>query len=267
MIDKIVTQQVEGGVLRTSIWPSGGGAHSTTEGTPKVWPDGVAELTIYTPGHLFTMGEDVLAARSELLGISDVVDAIEAEVAIRRDRTDVTDPNQDENAWTGSYTVLREREKARCTEVRRAIAEGKRDDPRSPRLRGAMAARRAVTEPVGAQSDRDSLIERVRTDSRGRLGARHPKKPCIVGRVSNPTCTDECTSDGEGIFTAEDRALIRAALTERVGEIGRRREAFLHSLTGEEDDPLAEPEPEETAAPEPDATTLDGLIQRHGGAA
>lgn len=218
-------------------------------------------------GDIHRVDEDAIASWSELLGLDDVIDVVEAILTVRLHGEPDPDPETGENSWTGGFTVLTHREQARCDEARCALAEGRQDDPRSPRLRGAMAARRAVTEPVGAQSDRDSLIERVRTDARGRLGARHPKRPSIAGRTGNPTCTDEATSEGEGILNAEDRALIRAALTGRVGEIGKRREAFLHSLTGEEDDPLAEPEPVAQSAPEPDATTLDGLIARHGGSA
>lgn len=212
---------------------------------------------------------EALAIHGELLGFTDVVDTIDAILSVIKRQPDDLDPATGENAFTSSFTVLEHREKARNEEVRCALADGKCGDPRSPKLRGAAAARKAVMEPVGATGDADSLVERVRGEGRGRLGVRRPRKKSCTGRLANPTCSAEPqTEDGASdVLNAEDRAQLAAALAEYVEEIGQGQAAFLVALSGDGTDPLDVTAPAELEDSTTDPTTLDGLVARHGGAA
>lgn len=227
-------------------------------------------------GDTHRVDEDAVASWSELLGFSDVIDTLEAIVTVRVYGEPEPDPTTGENAWTAGFTILEHRERARSAEAEKAVAEGRRDDPRSPKLRAALAARKAVMDATRATRDRECLLEKVRGGSRSGLKGKRPKKARTAGRISNPTCETETQTDGEGIFTQADRELIHVELAMLADHIGWRRGRFLHDLSGAEKDLLYEEEPggmegeateDDTAAPEPDPTTLDGLITRHGGAA
>lgn len=225
-------------------------------------------VTIRTDdGGLHVMEQDAIGFHAETLGFTDAIDALEAALMIAYQGGGEVDPSTGENPFTAAYTVLEHRERARSAEARCALAEGRGDDPRSPKTRAALAARKAVLDATGAAGDRECILEKVRAGARSKLGVKTPRRSSTAGRISRPTADAEPQADGEGFFTAEDRQKVRDALANRLGEISRRRDAFLHELTGEDDDPLADPEPTVEAEPEPDPTTLDGLIARHGGGA
>lgn len=226
-----------------------------------------AVIDVFTEDALHSLDEAALVSWAELLGLTDMIDVIEAILTVRTGGGLPTDPATGEHPLTASYTVLEHREKARNAEARMALAEGRQNDPRSPKLRAAMAARRAVMEPTGAAGDSDSLIEKVRGSARDALNTKCPRNPCSTGRIKPITCEAEPQADGDGLLAAADREVIRAALAGRAEHVEAMRGRWLHELTGEDDDPLAEPDPEEMAAPEPDPTMLDGLVARHGGSA
>lgn len=227
-------------------------------------------------GDTHRVDEDAIASWSELLGFSDVIDTLEAIVTVALGAEPDPDPATGENAWTAGFTMLEHRERARAVEAEKAVEEGTRDDPRSPKLRAAQAARQAVLGATGAASDRECLLEKVREGSRSGLKVKRPNQARTAGRMSNPTCQTETQADGEGVFTQADREMVRAELAMIADHVGWRRGRFLHALSGAQEDLLYEEEPGslegearamEVSTPADDPTTLDGLVQRHGGAA
>lgn len=202
---------------------------------------------------------------SDLLGLDDPVCVVEAILHFRKRGTEPPeDPATGANVWGEAFAVLTHREEAREAEARRAIREGKANDPRSPRLRGAMAARLAVMDPVGAETEAESLLEQVRTAARTRLDIPCSGRAPIAGRAGKSwTRRDPDETELGREFTREDRQRLREALEPYLDAITARREQMLHGLTGEADDPLAEPEP--APAKTSDPSTLDGILARHGG--
>ncbi|MDS2171603.1 hypothetical protein Q7C18_02725 [Nesterenkonia sp. CL21] len=212
---------------------------------------------------------DAIASWSELLGHTDAIDTLEA---ILRVAALGTEPEPDErtgeNAWTEAFAVLQHREVARESEVFRALQEGTAEDPRSPALRGALAARRAVMEPIGATRDCDSLLARCRDKARSRMACACPTKASICARPATMTVEERPQSvenhGGEAFMAQEDRAKARAVLEPLLPEVRRRKARFLHSLTGNPVNPLGDDEPDEVPEVEPveDPGDLNTLIDR-----
>ncbi|MGQ7788211.1 hypothetical protein [Nesterenkonia sp. K-15-9-6] len=224
--------------------------------------DGVQEV------HTIDLG--AFASWSELLGYTDAVDVLEAilEVSVRGGEPE-SDPETAENVWTAPYTMLRHRERAREAEAAQAIKEGRRDDPRSPKLRGAIAARAAVMEPVGATSEARSALAQARAHSRERMRLPCPRKTSISTRPQPLTTEAEPQADTEQgeapILTPEDRAKAREVLAPLLDEITRRKAAFLHRLTPWKDDPLGDVPPRKPARDPKDAATIFDRYRQEAG--
>lgn len=209
-----------------------------------------------------------LASWSELLGYTDLLDVLEAILRVREGGSEPEpDPVTGENAWTESYAVLRHREQARESEAFRALEEGTRDDPRSPALRGALAARAAVMEPIGAESDHDSLLARCRDKARGRMACACPTKVSICARPATMTVEDDEQTvenhGGQALLTKEDRTKAREVLEPFLPEIRRRKARFLHGLTGNPENPLRDDESDDSLEPVEDPGDMETLIDRY----
>lgn len=184
-----------------------------------------------------------IASFSEMLGYADPAEALAAIVA-EQDQRDEGNPVRDPFAEV--QQLLAHREKAREEEAVTAQREGKRDDPRSPRLRAAFAAYHAVHEPV---DDGDCVMDRCRNEARGRLNLAAPSRKAGAGLRSVSAKTRQ-----------QDEL---AQVVEQVApQIQQLRAEFLHQLTGNRDDPLAETEPE----PEP-VDPVASLFKKYGGTA
>lgn len=202
----------------------------------RVGPEGYAQSDFIDP--------DALASYAELLGYTDAVDVLEALLRIIDNGSPEPDPVTGENAWTELYAILRHREEARETEAIKAKAEGKRDDPRSPSLRGALAARRAVMEPLNAISEGESLLSQSRAKTRAGFGCANPRKQSISARGQGMKATQagDC-EEAPGCsarMCEEDRGKAVAAIEGLLPELTERRARFLHKLTSNAEDPLAE---------------------------
>lgn len=83
---------------------------------------------------------EALASWSELLGIEDPGEVLDAIMFVAEHGEPEPDPVTGENAWTGAYLALQDREQTRAATTYVAQAEGRAADPRSPKLRAAFAA-------------------------------------------------------------------------------------------------------------------------------
>lgn len=181
-----------------------------------------------------------LTAMSELLGVHDLSEVI---AAIRH----INERNEDEpdGMFDDAFTLLTHREREREKEAQKAKDEGKRDDPRSPALRSAMAARRAVHEPIDGG---ECVMDRCRRKVREGVGLADPvRKAGAASRVSTPAADGEC----------------RELLAPRVDELKRLRNDFLHQLTDNSGDPLAADEPAQSAEP---VDPVQAAFAKYGGA-
>lgn len=196
--------------------------------------------------HYFDVPSSVIASWSELLGIDDLTEVLEA---ILEAEDSEPDPVTGENNWTDTYMLLTYREQKREQEAKAALLEGTADDPRSPVLRASLAAYQSVHVPV---DDGECAMDRCRRGLRERL--KLPKEPSrkagmmTRGRKHNPAISRSNDPRVEEVL---------GSLKERI-EFQRRN--FLHSLTGESENPLRDttpPEAEYTVEePDPFAATL-----------
>ena len=217
-----------------------------------------------------------VASWSELLGYADPVETLEAILKVREEELE---PEPDwsrggENVWTDAYTLLRHREQAREAEAFRAREEGTQDDPRSPLLRSTLAAYKAVHEPVG---DGECVMDRCRRTARERMGLPEPSRKAgsnsrgknVATERGKARATERIRAGGRSVgpgakAVAEEldpnRLKIREAVDLCEDLIGPSTHRFLHSLTDNEEDPLAEPEP----TPDSDEPLRD-IFQKYGG--
>lgn len=93
-----------------------------------------------------------LASWSELLGVTDPGEVLDAILYVAEHGEPDPDPVTGENAWTGAYLALVEREQTRAAEVIVAKTEGRSADPRSPLLRSRMATLSMVDTVADAQA-------------------------------------------------------------------------------------------------------------------
>lgn len=90
--------------------------------------------------HIHEINLAAIASWSELLGITDPGEVLDAIIHVADNGEPAPDPVTGENAWTGAYLALQDREQARAATTYVAQAEGRSEDPRSPKLRAAFAA-------------------------------------------------------------------------------------------------------------------------------
>lgn len=180
-----------------------------------------------------------LATYSELLGIEDPVEVLEALYQARNHEEPEPDPVTRENVWTDAYALLSKREQERENAARQALQEGTRDDPRSPQLRASLAAFHAVHVPIDGG---ECALDRCRRRTRERLGIElePKKKPAAMSRSMTRTLSTL------KLKSEEDEPLNHVAkeilpLREQI-EFHRRE--FLHELAGASDvNPLRDTTP------------------------
>lgn len=211
----------------------------------------VSELTGY-------ISLESISSWSELLGIDDPVEIVEAMTHVRDHGEPEPDPTTGENVWTDSFTLLRHREQSREREAIKAQEEGTRDDPRSPLLRSTMAAYNAVHQPVGGG---ECAMDRCRRAARERLGmTKEPsKKPKATSRLMTST-TAMSAHEGEG--DAEDYAKALAPHQDVI-ELSRRQ--FLHDLTGSNVSPLQDTTPLEVENTAEERDPFAATMRKYGG--
>lgn len=121
-----------------------------------------------------------LASWSELLGIDDPGEVLDAIIHVAENGEPEPDPVTGENVWTASFYALQDREQARAATTYQAQDEGRANDPRSPRLRAAFSALAVEDQVVIAQAT-----------ARSRLGLPEPGQQARMAGRSLPTPLDE----------------------------------------------------------------------------
>jgi len=206
-----------------------------------------------------------VAQWSEMLGYDNVVDTVEAIHRVARQGV------QTQGVWDAPRLVLAHREEAREAEVLKAVEEYPAKDPRTPVLRGALAAYRALSQVSGSISPGESLLVKTQREARRRLGVPDPASTPSIQRGQRTMCDPTPADDPDAVLCGEDRARLSEVLAAACipGEcddqaprwldlIQAKREAFCHSLTSNPVDPLI-PAPVEVAAP----LTLDTLRNQY----
>lgn len=243
-------------------------AGKTISSTEFVVNRGQPQIHIYLDdGSIHAMDPAAIASWSELLGYDDPEEALEAILQVR---VNVSEPEPDhdnggEGVWTDPYVLLGRRERAREAEFSRARAEGKRDDPRSPRLRSTVAAHNAVHKPVDGG---ECAMDRCRRASRGRMALPEPsRRPGSDSRERNKTRVRRNGVGPGAKAVVEDTDPDRQKLREVVDQCGDLIQpdvkAFLHMVSGNTEDPMKEPEPEPPTAEE----QADQVMRKYGGTA
>lgn len=190
-----------------------------------------------------------LASYSELLGYADPFDTLDAILHIQDHGEPEPDPVTGENVWAEPYTLLTHREHQRLEGYKQAIKEGTANDPRSPALRAALAARDAVHTPVNGG---DCVMDRCRANVRRRLGVKEPQHNA---GAATRGLTQRSTS--LAAVGASKQSAVARVIGPHLEKLPVYRNQFLAMLTPEEDDPFT-PEPE----PEPDP--LGRLFDKYG---
>lgn len=224
-------------------------------GIAEVVGPGGPSLVIQEEGMIREIDVEALASWSELLGVDDMSEVLEAIIYVQDHGEPEPCPETGDNVWTDSFTLLQAREQAREGEAVIALEEGLGEDPRSPLLRSTLAAYNAVHQPIDGG---ECVMDRCRRAARERLGiTREPSRK--TGAVSRMT-THKAPVGG-----APDD--IRQVLAEIQGDVESCRREFLHSLAGSSENPLrdtassqAEHTPEEV---DPFAATM----RKYGGGA
>lgn len=117
---------------------------------------------------------------SELLGIEDPGEVLDAILHVAEHGEPEPDEDTGENAWTEVYLALQQREQARAATTYVAQAEGRSEDPRSPKLRAAFAAL-PLQDPVAD----------AQAATRAKLGLPEPGQQARMAGRSLPTPLDE----------------------------------------------------------------------------
>lgn len=178
-----------------------------------------------------------VASWSERLGYTDAVDTIDAICHFRWEETEPkTDPITGENYLSEEFVVQKHIEGVREAEAMKAVEEGTADDPRSPRLRSALALNKVCSK------DKE-ILNMAKKKVRQKLRVPEPSQESpVLSRIESMTCeTSACTLDTKGCereFCSEDREKIAQAVHPHMDEIIRGRRGFLHAHTDFEKDPL-----------------------------
>lgn len=209
---------------------------------------------------------NAIASWSKLLGYQDVVDTVDAILHVARNGEPPACPITGENAWTEDYLALQHVETAREDEAIKAVEEGTRDDPRSPRLRATLAARKANLEPFGATSESDSLLARTQKKARIKLGVLDPIAPPTSARGKRLSAkerpqTKACNVRSRALCD-EGRRKVKECLEPALESLAIQQEKFCHSLTPYQEDPLASPDATAADGPEP-LTDVNSLLARY----
>lgn len=229
---------------------------------------GVPVLEVWeSASHVRTIAMQAIATRAELWGISDLVEVAEAIIADQDNPVAV-------NPYADVYKLLEHREKAREAEAARVRAREQdklsTPDPRSVGLASALAAYRAVHVPVapGEECAMDRCRRAVREAKR--LPVEPVKKPGATSRLSpSPVSRHEAPAlapVGPPTFEEDQqdrRAKLSAVLSQASWLVDTERRRFLHSLTGNTNNPLGDVD-EDNSDAVPD-TPVEALLHKYGG--
>lgn len=230
-----------------------------------------------------------VAERAEVLGYSDAVDAIEADAVYK----ELTESGEIDGEFPcdEQFEILKLRERAReaeaqkCHDENKCIAdydaairrgcdtEEKRNlarrlpetpDPRSAKLRGALAARKAVLDISGCEKDSDSVLVKAQAEARAKIKACCPERnPTSAARhvafTADETPHSAPSESAQRFLSAEDRRKVAQALRGNEESMARSRRALLHTLAGNKEDPLAEEEETRVS----DRATIDGIREKY----
>lgn len=194
-----------------------------------------------------------VAAWSELLGIDDVGETIEAMIHVQDHGEPEPDPETGENVWTDAYTLLTLREQSREQEAIKALEEGTQDDPRSPELRGALAAFNAVHQPIDGG---ECAMDRCRRVMRDRLG--------IVKEPTKKTAATSRLVSHKVNVTFDEVPPVKSLLEPMGPEIDFFRREFLHSLTGHDNNPLRDTTPPQAEMTVEEADPFAATMRKYG---
>ena len=212
-------------------------------------------LVIREPRNIREIPLEAIASYGELLGYADPMEALEAIIHIQDHGEPDPCPETGENVWTDAYTLLSHREEEREKEAVNAKREGTADDPRSPKLRSALAAYNAVHVPIGGG---ECVMDRCRREARGRLGIPDATvKPGAGSRMAPARLVSRMVS-----VKPLRETLLEDAVQSRLDEVTRARTNFLHGLTSMPDNPLEE---EEAPGPADTEDPLQTVMDKYGG--
>lgn len=191
-----------------------------------------SELIRYiSPTEIHPIPLKAIASWSELLGITDVVDVADAIMRVSDDGEPDPDPVTGVYEWVDQpYKLLTMIEQRREDEAKKAAEEGRASDPRSPRLRAALAVNKDADVELKA-------LRSCRASVRNQLGVPHPESEAM-GTVRAGSM--RCGGTPGGVMSAEDRVKVRDLLAERLPNILMERKMFCHSLTNHVQDQTGE---------------------------
>lgn len=218
------------------------------------------------PSHCRVIAMQAIATRSELWGIEDPVEVVEAIIEAQ------DGPPEDLNAYADVYPLLAHREQER----ERAVAEARKkredklapSDPRSLTLVSALAAYRAVHVPVapGEECAMDRCRRAVRASNQ--LTTEPSRKPGATSRMklASVHVVDQPDIAPIGPLTHEQdrqdrQAKLSALLAQVTWIIDEDRRSFLHELTGNTMNSLEDVPQRPEEAPE---ATAEDLLGKYG---
>lgn len=157
-----------------------------------------------------------LASWSELLGLSEMEEALEAIMRFQ------DDPDPDPYLWHEPFLLLQRREQDREDAAYAAMDEGRAENPQSPVLRATLAVKDSPVERA---------LEACQQGIRDRLGCpRRGAKPSIVRGAPLRTATTQ----------GAEVAKVVSACSPYGREVQRMKSDFCHSLTDYDHDPFVE---------------------------
>lgn len=164
---------------------------------------------------------EAIASWSELLGYEDPADALDAILAVQDNGEPAPDPETGDNAWSATYRALSAAQQAARAAEYAAVEEGRSADPRSPRLRSALAKAEKVDE-----------VAQARANTRARLGVPEPGQASVVAtRRAAPGLDGTTGLPEQASAVAELHTLLREEYAETVRAM---RTKFLETISPRE---------------------------------
>ena len=213
-----------------------------------------------TPGNheSWTVPIGSLAVYGELLGYAEPVEALEAVIHILKHGLPEHCPVTGKNVFTDVFTLLAHREQAREDAAARA-AEKPDATASSICTESSEAAYKAVHQKPAEGGD--CPMDKCRREAREAIGVKDPSRVCgEETRVNEARITAPARRMRTASTADDERAVLSEALTPYTGEVTRAGREWLHELTGNRDDPLAEHLPEVTPEPEPEPEPEPGAV-------
>lgn len=190
-----------------------------------------------------------VAVESELLGYENMDEGLQAIIHKLKTRANPAyDQETGKGVWTDPFTLLSAREQAR-EDAAEEVKTHPGHTEHQVQVASAQMAYRSVHEPIGGG---ECALDRCRRAAREEMGLPEPSAKCGA------------TSRGEAPRVLDSSSETGAILTDEALEyLGKARSAFLHSLSGrnEDDNPLGDMPP--PAPPENPIRTADELLAHY----